>query len=219
VAAGGIGERARRVPSDAPKQFVTLAGRPLFHFALHAVRDAGCDPLVLVVPPGWEERASAALPEGVQAVVVAGGETRQHSVGNGLERVDTERVVVHDAARPLATAELVRSLIEELDDAEAVLAAVPVDETLKQVDDGNVVQTVDRTTMWRSQTPAAFRTEALKDAHRRAAEEGFVGTDESQLVERYGGRVRVVRGSRANLKVTFPEDFALAEAMLTAGLG
>lgn len=152
-------------------------------------------------------------------IVVAGGETRQHSVGNGLEHVTTERVVVHDAARPLATAGLVRSLIFELDRAEAVLAAVPVDETLKMVDASAVLETIDRTAMWRSQTPAAFRTESLKEAHRRAAEEGFVGTDESQLVERYGGRVRVVPGSRANIKVTFPEDFALAEAMLKADLG
>jgi 2-C-methyl-D-erythritol 4-phosphate cytidylyltransferase len=197
---------------------VTLAGRPLFHFALHAVRDAGCEPLVLVVPAGWEERAVSALPPGIEAEVIAGGEARQDSVGNGLELVSTERVVVHDAARPMADAALVRALIAELDSADAVLAAVPVDETLKHVEEGRVMQTVDRTKMWRSQTPAAFRTAALKEAHRRAAEEGFVGTDESQLVERYGGRVRVVRGSRANVKVTFPEDFALAEAMLRAGL-
>jgi len=174
--------------------------------------------LVLVVPAGWEDRTSAELPHGIQADIVAGGEARQDSVGNGLRHVTTERVVVHDAARPLATSALVRSLLAELDRAEAVLAAVPVDETLKHVEDGTVMRTVDRAGMWRSQTPAAFLTEALKDAHRRAAQEGFVGTDESQLVERYGGRVRVVPGSRANLKVTFPEDFALAEAMLTAGL-
>jgi 2-C-methyl-D-erythritol 4-phosphate cytidylyltransferase len=160
----------------------------------------------------------SALPPGIEAEVIAGGDARQDSVGNGLALVSTERVVVHDAARPMASADLVGALIAELDDADAVLAAVPVDETLKHVEEGRVLKTVDRTKMWRSQTPAAFRTEALKDAHRRAAEEGFVGTDESQLVERYGGRVRVVRGSRANVKVTFPEDFALAEAMLKAGL-
>ena len=173
---------------------------------------------MLVVPSGWEERALSALPPGIPAEVIAGGEARQDSVGNGLERVTTERVVVHDAARPMASADLVRALISELEVADAVLAAVPVDETLKHVEEGRVLRTVDRSNMWRSQTPAAFRTDALKEAHRRAAEEGFVGTDESQLVERYGGRVRVVRGSRANVKVTFPEDFALAEAMLKAGL-
>lgn len=174
--------------------------------------------MILVVPSGWEERTASSLPTGIDAEIVAGGEARQDSVGNGLERVVTERVVVHDAARPMATASLVRSLVAELDLADAVLAAVPVDETLKHVEQGSVLRTVDRTDMWRSQTPAAFRTEALKEAHRRAAEEGFLGTDESQLVERYGGRVRVVPGSRANLKVTFPEDFALAEAMLSGGV-
>ncbi len=150
--------------------------------------------------------------------VVPGGATRQESVGNGLDLVHTDTVVVHDAARPFVTADLIDRVLSALMDADAVVAAVPVDETLKRTrsasDDLLVEQTVDRNRLWRAQTPAAFKMEKLKSAHEHAREEGFTGTDESQLIERYGGAVKVVTGSRSNLKITFPEDFALAEAMM-----
>jgi 2-C-methyl-D-erythritol 4-phosphate cytidylyltransferase len=89
-----------------------------------------------------------------------------------------------------------------------------MDETLKRAEGGRVVETVDRSAIWKAQTPAAFRTAVLRDAHQRAATEGFVGTDEAQLIERYGGSVGIVPGSRRNLKITWAEDFELAEALL-----
>ncbi|HET7482601.1 MAG TPA: 2-C-methyl-D-erythritol 4-phosphate cytidylyltransferase [Actinomycetota bacterium] len=215
VPAAGSGERARRSASEPPKQFLTLQRRPLLTWAVDAVIEAGCSPVILVVPDGHEDMARAIVRD-LDVVVVRGGATRQVSVGNGLQEVDTEAVVVHDAARPFASSDLVRCVIDALDDAEAVLAAVPVDETLKRLDDDErVVETIDRSVLWRAQTPAAFRTSALRDAHRKAAAEGFTGTDESQLVERYGGTVRIVPGRRDNLKVTFPEDLRLAEAMVS----
>ena len=130
-----------------------------------------------------------------------------------MQLVDSEVVVVHDAARPFVTAELIKSVVEGLGDADACVAAVPVDETIKKVQEDAVLETVDRSALWRAQTPAAFRTATLKAAHEQAHAENFVGTDESQLIERYGGSIRIVPGSRDNLKVTFPEDFAVAEAM------
>ena len=215
--AGGIGERARVSSSDPPKQFLNLGGRPLFHRAIEAVAGAGCSPIVLVVPESHLDHAREVAPASPDLRIVAGGETRQHSVANGLAIIEADSVVVHDAARPFASTELVLRVLAALADSDAVIAAVPVDETLKRVDaDSEVTETVDRSTMWRAQTPAAFRVETLRDAHRRAEEEGFTGTDESQLVERYGGTVRIVRGHRDNLKVTFPEDIALAEAMISA---
>jgi 2-C-methyl-D-erythritol 4-phosphate cytidylyltransferase len=218
VPAGGIGERARVSPSDPPKQFFTLGGRPLFHGASDAVVAAGCHPVVLVVPASHLDRARDEAPDMNDLEITTGDATRQGSVSNGLALIDTEGVVVHDAARPLAPTELVSSVIAALADADAVIAAVPVDETLKRVDDGSrVIETIDRSVIWRAQTPAAFRVDVLRDAHRRADDEGFTGTDESQLVERYGGTVRIVPGHRDNLKVTFPEDVALAEAMMGVG--
>ncbi|MGH2808341.1 MAG: 2-C-methyl-D-erythritol 4-phosphate cytidylyltransferase [Actinomycetota bacterium] len=218
VPAAGIGERARTNESDPPKQFVTLGGRPMFMWAVDALLMAGCDPVVLVVPPVMIDTAQALteMPGAIQ--FTGGGATRQESVSHGLERVTTDAVVVHDAARPFVTGDLVRDVMAALEDADAVVAAVPMDETLKRATVGDapvtVKGTVDRSDLWRAQTPAAFRTEVLRDAHSRARAEGFVGTDESSLVERYGGVVRVVLGTRSNLKVTFPEDFAVAEAMM-----
>ena len=146
-----------------------------------------------------------------------GGPTRQDSVWNGLQHVESEIVVVHDAARPFVTPELIKSVIEGLGTADACVAAVPVDETIKKVQDDTVLETVDRSSLWRAQTPAAFKTAALRAAHEQAHAESFVGTDESQLIERYGGRIKIVPGTRNNLKVTFPEDFAVAEAMFASG--
>ena len=194
-----------------------MGGRALFLWAVDALRTAGCSPIILVVPPDLIELARLEAPDDV--TLTPGGATRQDSVWNGLQHVDAQSVVVHDAARPMVTADLVRSVLDALDsETDAVVAAVPVDETLKLVRDGQTVsETVDRSKLWRAQTPAAFKTASLRRAHERANDEGFVGTDESQLIERYGGEVKVVSGTRDNLKVTFPEDFAVAEAMFEAG--
>lgn len=168
---------------------------------------------MVVVPEEWVERApaSGAAPD-VRFTV--GGLERQDSVANGLDLVVSDRVVVHDAARPFLEPELVLQVLSALDGADAALAAVPVDETLKLVEDGAVVHTVDRRGLWRAQTPAAFETARLRDAMERARVDGFVGTDGTQLIERYGGRVAVVPGARSNLKITFSEDFEVAEAMM-----
>ena len=151
-------------------------------------------------------------------VLTVGGPTRQDSVWNGLQHVSTDVVVVHDAARPMVTGRLVGDVLAALDGTtDAVVAAVPVDETLKLVLDGaTVAETIDRSKLWRAQTPAAFKTQALRAAHEKALADGFVGTDESQLIERNGGSIKVVPGTRDNLKVTFAEDFSVAEAMIEA---
>ena len=174
---------------------------------------------MVVAPEYLMELARAEAPDDI--LLIAGGATRQDSVWNGLQLVTTEVVVVHDAARPLVTPALIESVISRLgDSADAVVAAVPVDETLKFVSDGDTVaETIDRSKLWRAQTPAAFKTSVLRAAHEQAHAQGFVGTDESQLVERYGGVIKVAPGTRDNLKVTFPEDFSVAEAMLESRTG
>lgn len=130
--------------------------------------------------------------------------------------VDDSRVVVHDAARPLAGRDLVRSVLDALDDADACVPAVPVGETLKRVEDGRVADTISRDRLVVAQTPQAFQSERLMDAHRRAQAEGVEATDDAELIERYGGLVIVVEGSRRNLKLTFRDDIAVAEAMIRA---
>jgi 2-C-methyl-D-erythritol 4-phosphate cytidylyltransferase len=148
--------------------------------------------------------------------LTAGGPTRQDSIYNGLALVDQDVVVVQDAARPMVTSDLVLKVLGALGEFDAAVPGLPMDETLKRFDDNAqlVLETVDRSTIWRAQTPAAFRTDSLKDAHERAKSEGFIATDEAQLIERYGGKVTMVEGSRVNLKVTWPGDFEVAEALL-----
>jgi 2-C-methyl-D-erythritol 4-phosphate cytidylyltransferase len=169
---------------------------------------------VLVVPQESIGEATRIAGGNDSVVVAPGGASRQESVANGLELVRSDVVVVHDAARPLATPELVRAVLAPLDGTEGAVAAVPVDETLKLVESGRVSATVDRTGLWRVQTPQAFDAARLRAAHGSAARDGFDATDDAQLIERQGGRVVVVEGSRRNIKITYPEDFELAEALL-----
>jgi 2-C-methyl-D-erythritol 4-phosphate cytidylyltransferase len=213
IAAGG---RGRRTGSATLKQFQVLGGRPLITWSVDILVAFGCAPIVVVVPGDVLEQARAIL-EGRMVVLTEGGESRQASVARGLALVSGARVVVHDAARPFLTAGDVHRVVDALEHADGAALALPVDETLKRVDDHMVLETVDRSRLWRAQTPQAFRTGVLRAAHRRAAEEGYAATDDAQLIERYGGDVVVVEGSRTNLKLTYPEDLALAEAILRRG--
>lgn len=148
------------------------------------------------------------------ATVIPGGATRQESVRNALAAVDTEHVVVHDAARPLASSRLVGDTLEALAACDGAVPGVPLDDTIKAVAAGRVDRTIDRSGIWRIQTPQSFRTAALVEAHERAVSEDFVATDDAQLLERYGMSVAVVEGDVMNMKITTREDFKIAEALL-----
>jgi 2-C-methyl-D-erythritol 4-phosphate cytidylyltransferase len=173
----------------------------------------GCSPVVVVVPGDHLADARAVAAGRREVLVAAGGNSRQASVSSGLTEVAAGRVVVHDAARPLARRVDVTGVLAALEDAHGAIVAVPVDETLKRVGGGRVRATIDRSELWRAQTPQAFRTARLRDSHLRAQQEGYEATDDAALVERYGGSVAVVEGSRTNIKLTYAEDFELAEAI------
>jgi 2-C-methyl-D-erythritol 4-phosphate cytidylyltransferase len=169
---------------------------------------------VIAVPQDRLDQARAAV-EGVsEVVVVAGGHTRQGSVRAALELIDSETVVVHDAARPLAPAALFDTVVEALSEADGAVPGVAVDETLKRSQGGLVVETVARAGLFLIQTPQAFRTAALKEAHMHAHRDGFEGTDDAQLLERLGYRIALVEGVAPNPKLTHAADFELAEALL-----
>jgi len=175
--------------------------------------------VVVAVPAGEEERLAGR--DGVECV--PGGEHRSQSVAAGLERVDSEIVVVHDAARPLVTAELIDAVVEDLladDDAQGVIAATPVTDTVKEVVTGKeVFSTLDRSSLWAAQTPQAFRTEALRKALADPTTLAHA-TDDSMLVERIRdrerirGRVLVHEAPPENLKVTTELDLRVAELLL-----
>lgn len=182
------------------KQLTMLGDRPLWQWSLAALHDAGLDNVVVVGP----------VPGGIP-----GGPRRRDSVAAGLAQVPptTEHVVVHDAARPLAGPDLVRRVVERLlvDDADGVIPVVPVTDTLKRIEDHTVVATVDRASLAAVQTPQGFRARSLRRAHDEI--EGDA-TDDAALIEAWGGTVVTVAGDAHNLKVTFPDDLAVAQAYL-----
>lgn len=186
-----------------------MAGRAVVAWSADLLRTAGCGPIVLVAPAAHLDTARSLVED---VLVVAGGDTRSESVLRGLEHVRSDRVVIHDAVRPCASPRLVRGVLEALGDADGAASALPVEETLKRVaPDGRIEETVEREGMWRTQTPQAFRTDALRAAYESVP---TPATDEAQVLERSGRKVVVVRGERTNVKVTFPEDLDLAAALL-----
>lgn len=211
IAAAGSGER---LGAGGPKAFVKIAGRPLLAWVIDAFRGAeSIGAIVVAAPPGTEERVAAEF--GVEAV--RGGEHRSESVRAALELVGDEIAVAHDAARPLVTPALIDLAVARLAesaDADAVVAAAPVTDTIKEAGAGGVVErTLDRSRLWAVQTPQAFRTGAL----RRALEGDVSGaTDDAMLVERAGGRVLVCEAPAENIKVTTPLDLSLATELLRA---
>lgn len=208
--------RGERLGYEGPKALVLLAGRPMLEWSVAALQQVSCvDEIVVALPA---DRLDAA-PKGVLAV--AGGSTRSESVRAALAaaRSDAEVVVVHDAARPLATPELFARAVGELAraGADAIVAAVAVGDTIKQVSrSGRAVErTLDRSLLWAAQTPQVFRRRALDMALRAPAELITAATDDAWLVERLGGTVVVLPAHAENFKITTALDLRLAELLLS----
>ncbi|MBM4125112.1 MAG: 2-C-methyl-D-erythritol 4-phosphate cytidylyltransferase [Nitrospira sp.] len=207
-----------------PKQFLMLGGLPILVHSLLALEAAPCvEAVILSVPEADREFCLREIvtPYGLKKVtkVVAGGAQRQDSVRHGLAAVgeETEVVLVHDAVRPFVTPDMVQRVVEAAAKHGAAVVAIPMRDTVKQVGaDGLIERTVDRGHLWLAQTPQAFRLARFQEAHRKAALDGFHGTDDVQLVERLGYPVAVVEGSGDNIKITRPEDLAIGEAILAA---
>lgn len=219
ILAGGTGERFGR---EGGKQLVEIAGKPILTWsaeAFDAVGDIGL--IIIVCPPEradeYLKRAIDPFPFVTPIVIAPAGSIRQESAFSGLEFVDDryEFVVLHDGARPLITPDLIKHTINTVKgnfDADGAVMAHPAVDTLKVVEDGAIVGTPDRSVFWVAQTPQVFRAGIYRRAHAAALSDGFVGTDDSSLIESLGGRVLVVEGKRDNLKLTVPEDYALLSA-------
>ncbi|MDR1088839.1 MAG: 2-C-methyl-D-erythritol 4-phosphate cytidylyltransferase [Coriobacteriales bacterium] len=221
ILAGGSGERYGRLGG---KQMLEILGKPILTWsaeAFDAVADVG---LIVVVCP--KERmqeychtALDAFPFVTPIVIAPAGELRQESSLSGLSMVgdEFEFVAIHDGARPLVTPALIEHAIAAVRgsvDHDGAVVAYPAIDTLKIVSDSNILGTPDRSAFWTAQTPQVFRTSVIKEAHHIALSDGFVGTDDSSLVERIGGKVALVKGPRNNIKITVPEDYAAVEAGL-----
>jgi 2-C-methyl-D-erythritol 4-phosphate cytidylyltransferase len=209
VVAAGRGER---LGSAGPKTLVELGGQPMLHYSIAALRAVGAISEIVVALP-----AGASTPEGCVGVI--GGEHRSASVAAALAAASSAQdvVLVHDGARPLVTAGLIEQVLAALDGVECAIAAGAVTDTIKQTDAaGIVVRTLDRSQLWSVQTPQVFTRAALERALAMAPELVAAATDEAWLVERGGGRVRVVAAPAENLKVTTARDLALAAQVLAA---
>lgn len=221
ILAGGSGERYGQAGG---KQLVEIDGKPTLTWSTEAFDAVGDVGLIVIVCP--ESRADEYLKKAIDPypfvtpiVVAPSGQTRQESAFSGLEYVPEkfEYVVLHDGARPIISPELISHTIATVKgniDCDGAVVAHPAIDTLKVVENGVIVGTPDRRVFWNAQTPQVFRAGIYRRAHAAALSDGFMGTDDSSLIERLGGRVLVVEGKRDNLKLTVPEDYVLLEAAL-----
>jgi 2-C-methyl-D-erythritol 4-phosphate cytidylyltransferase len=225
ILAGGAGERFGRYGG---KQMLELHGKPILTWsaeAFDAVADVG---LIVVVAPRermdeYCREAIDGFPFVTPVVMAAAGDIRQESSLAGISSVPDsyELIAIHDAARPLVTSELIGHTISAVRgnlDADGAVVGYPAIDTLKVVRDGSIIGTPDRGAFWVAQTPQVFRSGIIREAHATALAEGFVGTDDSSLVERINGNVLLVKGPRNNIKITVPEDRIAVEAGLSMRL-
>lgn len=204
------------------KQYMMLAGKPIVCHTLE-VFDACPDieEIYLVVPPDDLDTSADkwSLPSMPRKKIhlVAGGVERQDSVYQGIQAISggaCQVVVIHDAVRPFVSSRMIAACIAEARVSGACTVGMPVMETVKQVKSGRIEHTLDRNTIWTAQTPQAFGFDLIRTAHENAMRDNFMGTDDAVLVERSGHKVRIIEGSRWNMKITTPEDLALAEGIV-----
>lgn len=210
VPAAGTGSR---FGSGIPKQFQQLAGKPLIQ---HVIERFLIDANVLRVVVPVADVLLASVKNSERVTFVAGGETRQQSVINGLAESDeAELIAVHDAVRPLFSPAMFHSVIAAAREFGAALPVIPVADTIHlMTEDATVSQTLDRGMLAAAQTPQCFRADLLRDVLARAEREGITGTDEAGLAARFGHTVKAIPGDPRNLKITVPEDLAIAESYL-----
>jgi 2-C-methyl-D-erythritol 4-phosphate cytidylyltransferase len=216
IVAAGSGSRLGR---SEPKAFVKLAGRTMLSWSLKSIAQVkAIEEVVIAVPAGREaaarrEAASLSIP----VKITPGGAERQDSVqiALALTSAQSELVVIHDAARPLANAQIFEACLAAAHRAGGAIAAIPVADSLKRVDAGGAISaTVPRADLWQAQTPQAFRRTLIVAAHDRAMREHLAATDDADLAERIGTRVEVVESITPNLKITTEADLELATALL-----
>lgn len=224
VPAAGLG---KRFDAKKKKTFISIDGIPLL---AHTLKRLNSEPLITDIIPvlrGQDTKTGLEIAEehNLRKVrwIAAGGPERQDSIYNGLkllEKVggglpDDTLILVHDGARPVIPKGTVRQLIKEVEGVDGAAPGVPAIETLKSVDEeGIITSTVDREKIRAIQTPQIFRFRMLKQAYEKAFADGFYGTDDASLVERIGGKVKIIPGSPLNIKVTTPEDLHLVEYII-----
>ena len=223
IPAAGMG---KRMGASINKQYLHLDGMPIVARTISVFeRSPLIDAIYLVIPaeeiPFCREHIVEAYNFCKVAAIIPGGKERQHSVMNGLRGMrehvsDGDVILIHDGVRPLITEEVLRESIEVARSHDGAVVAVPAKDTIKSVKNGIVTGTPDRHTLWQAQTPQTFRYSVIYSAHQAAETDHYLGTDDSSLVERTGGLMRIVQGDYHNIKITTSEDLVLAEAFLAS---
>lgn len=212
VVAAGQGRRF-----GSPKQIALLNGKYVLDWSLETFEShEGVDEVILVLRKG-DETKDYTRRYGKIVSFARGGARRQDSVLSGFRRIDPEKaglVLVHDGARPLVSGELLSRIIEAVRKKGAVVPALPLEDTVKLVEEQEVMQTLEREKIYRCQTPQGFFYATLKEALDQAEKDNFYATDEAALVERLGQKVWIVPGEPRNIKITTPADIKIAEAFL-----
>ncbi len=199
-----------------------MAGKPVLeHTVRRFISQEGLSQVIVATSAGYIKTARSildgVLPERIDTAVVEGGEERQYSIFNALKIVadDVDLVMVHDAVRPFVTPEQIRTCCHAAEEVGGAVLGVPSKDTIKRTDrHGFIRETPPRDLLWQTQTPQVFRKELLMEAYKKAFRDGFVGTDDSSLVERLGVSVKMVEGDRINFKITYPPDLKLAKILL-----
>ncbi len=212
--------QGKRMNAGISKQWIELLGKPVLSHTLHVFEnDPHCEGVILV----GSEKELQQMQDFVESFqfkkvrkIVPGGKERQQSVYEGLKVVptDVDLVLIHDAARPFITHDSILQLINTARDTGSAVLAVPVKDTVKRVLENVVEETIDRSSLWAVQTPQAFRLSIVMDAHRKADEKGYIGTDDASLVERSGQTVAIVMGDYHNIKLTTSDDLLFGQAIL-----
>ena len=244
IAAGGKGKRIEGVhpdfvpsvltqtgarmgtPRDGkfPKQFLMLKDKPILAHTIDKFeRCEFIDEIISVVPEDYLKYCSQAIVDkyGFKKArkVICGGKDRQDSVHSGLKACpnNTSIVVIHDGVRPFISVDKISESIKICQEKNAVVLAVSVKETVKRVEHDSIITTLDRSKLWLTQTPQTFEYKLILEAHEKAKEDNFVGTDDSALVERLGYEVAILEGDYRNIKITTIEDLQVAEKLLEVG--
>jgi 2-C-methyl-D-erythritol 4-phosphate cytidylyltransferase len=216
IPAAGEGKRM-----NSKKQFLELNGRPVLDITVSVFNECQSIDEIIVVAAKEDMELTKDLLKGIKKVknIVAGGQDRQDSVYNGIEAIKPESeedlVIIHDAARPLITKDIISRAVTEAKVSKAVVVGLPSKDTVKTVSPENIImETLDRASIWLVQTPQVFHYSVIKQAYERARKINYKATDDSKLVERLGISVKMIMGSHENLKITTKEDMAMAEAIL-----
>ncbi len=223
IVAAGSGVR---MGADARKQYLRVGGIPILAHTLKAFdKCRAIDRIFLVVPKEDHDFCRIEIIDPLnlekEPVLVPGGIVRQESVYNGIIAAGekTQIAVIHDGVRPFISPDAIEKSVISAQEHGACILGIPAFDTLKQTDSkGRITETIDRSTIWLAQTPQTFSYNLIKEAHEKAIEESYTGTDDASLVERLGKPVQIIQGSRNNIKITTPEDLPLAEAILSNGL-